>query len=79
MSSTGSSGVEEDEEESGTLLHQHFDSLGVAANGTRCLQLQLSVFMEINILLASKILCLLDKIHGVHNTNFVQSEDIKHI
>uniref|UniRef100_A0A8C1VCC9 WD repeat domain 62 n=1 Tax=Cyprinus carpio TaxID=7962 RepID=A0A8C1VCC9_CYPCA len=32
VSSTGSSGVEEDEEESGTLLHQHFDSLGVAAN-----------------------------------------------
>lgn len=32
VSSTGSSGVEEDEEESGTLLHQHLDSLGVAAN-----------------------------------------------
>ncbi len=55
MSSTGSSGVEEDEEESGTLLYQHFDSLDVAANGTRCLQLQLSVLMEINILLASKM------------------------
>lgn len=36
VSSTGSSGVEEeeDEEESGTLLRQHFDTLGVAANGT---------------------------------------------
>ncbi|XP_016327370.1 mitogen-activated protein kinase-binding protein 1-like isoform X2 [Sinocyclocheilus anshuiensis] len=32
VSSTGSSGVEEDEEESGTLLHQHLDTLGVAAN-----------------------------------------------
>ncbi|XP_043115245.1 WD repeat-containing protein 62 isoform X2 [Puntigrus tetrazona] len=32
VSSTGSSGVEEDEEESGTLLHQHFDSLGAVAN-----------------------------------------------
>uniref|UniRef100_A0A9J8AGY2 WD repeat domain 62 n=1 Tax=Cyprinus carpio carpio TaxID=630221 RepID=A0A9J8AGY2_CYPCA len=32
VSSTGSSGVEEDEEESGTLLRQHFDTLGVAAN-----------------------------------------------
>ncbi|XP_051536014.1 mitogen-activated protein kinase-binding protein 1-like isoform X2 [Myxocyprinus asiaticus] len=32
VSSTGSSGVEEDEEESGTLLHQHFDTLGVATN-----------------------------------------------
>lgn len=32
VSSTGSSGVEEDEEESGTLLRQHFDTLGVATN-----------------------------------------------
>ncbi|XP_026119203.1 WD repeat-containing protein 62-like isoform X2 [Carassius auratus] len=34
VSSTGSSGVEEEEdvEESGTLLRQHFDTLGVAAN-----------------------------------------------